>query len=130
MRVSKTVRDYIEAEVTKRLTPHYSGLKQEYEHRKRVLDEVKNDILHAANEVAKNLLYDALKEHSYLSSRDGIEEIFSTVPWRVVDLENDACMCWQTYLQQEVQDKVNNIIVTLELGGNKEDLEKMLAEIK
>ena len=32
-------------------------------------------------------------------------------------------------LEKEMQEKINDIIVELELGGNKETLEKMLAEI-
>jgi hypothetical protein len=36
---------------------------------------------------------------------------------------------WRVAFQKEVDEKVQNIIVTLELGGNKADLDRMLSEL-
>jgi hypothetical protein len=46
----------------------------------------------------------------------------------------DACYLnsvhkWESRMRNEIQEAVQNIIVALELGGNKADLDRMLSEL-
>lgn len=45
------------------------------------------------------------------------------------DCYNSSKHNWQNRAEAEVKEKVTDIIVTLELGGTKVDLDKMLSEI-
>ena len=51
-------------------------------------------------------------------------------PINIVDRHmNSSVHNWQNRARAEIKEKVDDIIVTLELGGTKADLERMISEI-
>lgn len=128
MRVSKTVRDYIEKQVERKLPKTENELHY---------DKV-TKIVNTANEEYHKLMEQAKQEVIVqLVAKYGLEEDM---------VEKKSCYSYSPFgtwgtKARELNDqdhqnrvaifkqKVEDIIVTLELGGTKADLEKMLAEI-
>ena len=128
MRVSKTVREYIEKQVASKFAKSENELQYEQDSH---LVAIANDEYHqlmkqASEEITKqlvakhNLAEDMLEEKSCYSYSP-----FGTWKTKIRELADKD----RRVRQEEQTKKVNDIIVTLELGGTKADLEKMLAEI-
>ena len=128
MRVSKTVREYIEKQVASKFAKSENELQHEQDSH---LVAIANDEYHqlmkqASEEITKqlvakhNLAEDMLEEKSCYSYSP-----FGTWKTKIRELADKD----RRVRQEEQTKKVNDIIVTLELGGTKADLEKMLAEI-
>ena len=128
MRVSKVVREYIEKQVASKFTKTENELQYEQD----------NNIVAIANNEYHELMKKASEEitKQLIAKHNIAEEMF----------EERSCYSyspfgtWKTKIreladkdrrvrQEEQTKKVNEIIVNLELGGTKADLEKMLAEI-
>ena len=134
MRVTKAVREYIEKQVRAKVEQKYEWEKNEA---KRISD-IKNDISQrareAAFEAAKAVLNEA-KEH--LDVLEYEEPNYDRVSFYGLSDSihlKDACYLnsvhkWHRRMDSEVNEKVQDIIVTLELGGNKADLDRMLSEL-
>lgn len=128
MRVSRTVKEYIEKQVANKFAKSENELQYEQDCN---LVAIANDEYHqlmkkASEEIREilivkhNIAEDMIEEKSSYSYSP-----FCTWNTKVRELaDND-----RRVRQQEQAKKVNDIIVTLELGGTKADLEKMLAEI-
>ena len=128
MRVSKTVREYIEKQVASKFAKSENELQHEQDSH---LVAIANDEYHqlmkqASEEITKqlvakhNLAEDMLEEKSCYSYSP-----FGTWKTQIRELADKD----RRVRQEEQTKKVNDIIVTLELGGTKADLEKMLSEI-
>ena len=128
MRVSKTVREYIEKQVASKFTKTENEL--QYEKKCNIVananDEYHQLMKKASEEIKKQLIAkykiaeDMLEEKSSYSYAP-----FSTWKTEIRELADKD----RRIRQEEHTKKVNDIIVTLELGGTKADLEKMLSEI-
>ena len=133
MRVTKKVENYIREQVKAKVMPKYEAEKAEV---RRVLD-IKNDIENRASKAAKEAamaVYAEAKEYSELFelNEDSIQRSYfasynpiTTKNWRC----SSSAYTWESRYAEEVNKTVDNIIVTLELGGNKADLDRMLNEI-
>lgn len=128
MRVSKTVREYIEKQVTSKFAKSENEL--QYEQDTNIV-AIANDEYHqlmkqASEEITKqlvakhNIAEDMVEEKSSYSYAP-----FSTWKTKTRELADKDK---RARVEEQVK-KVNDIIVTLELGGTKADLEKILAEI-
>jgi hypothetical protein len=128
MRVSKTVREYIEKQVASKFAKSENELQYEQDSH---LVAIANDEYHqlmkqASEEITKqlvakhNITEDMVEEKSSYSYSP-----FGTWKTKIRELADKD----RRVRQEEQTKKVNDIIVTLELGGTKADLEKMLAEI-
>ena len=128
MRVSKVVKEYIEKQVNAR----YPKTENELNYDKL------SDITNKANEKYHKLMEQAKEKI--------IEEISKELglPTKCIDKKTNYSYSpfgtWGTKEREladidrqnrrvEINQKIEDIIVTLELGGTKADLEKMLAEI-
>jgi hypothetical protein len=127
MRVTKVVREYIEKQVALKFPKTKIELQQEQnqeivnkansEYQKRV-EQARKEI---ANKVAEE--FGLTKEMAEIKMQ--YCSPFGTTGTKIADKANTA----RFERNKIIKDKVEDIIVTLELGGTKADLEKMLAEI-
>ena len=133
MRVTKKVENYIREQVKAKVMPKYEAEKAEA---RRVLD-IKNDIENRASKAAKEAAMVVLaeaKEYSDLlkKKKKSIENAYLSC-YHPIIIKNfmytNSVYKWESRYNEEVNKIVDNIIVTLELGGNKADLDRMLSEI-
>jgi hypothetical protein len=135
MRVTKNVREYIEREVEKRLLPKYEAEKAEAKHQEAVLSA----FLEGASQAAEDAFYAYFNEHwveiegfceSHLDNDYRRPTFYSS---RVATIKGkeyyDNIHCWERRLRDETKRIVSDIIVTLELGGGRAELEEMLNNI-
>ena len=133
MRVTKKVENYIREQVKAKVMPKYEAEKAEA---LRVLD-LKNDIESRASDAARKAamaVYAEAKEHGEFFELDeeSIRNAYFSC-YHAITIKNWRCSSsaytWESRYAEEVNRTVDNIIVTLELGGNKADLDRMLNEI-
>lgn len=141
MRVSNIVKDYIRSEIEKKYPienlPEYDDAiarinKFEKEINSKldaIVDEAKSTFL-ASNpdipECAVNVLRPSFRSRyprRYIHPRG--EVYYAHTNWELEKKNNEHLQ--EIYKKQE--DTFNSIVVTLELGGTKADLERMLAEL-
>ena len=133
MRISATVKDYIRKEIAKAMhykeCPDISDIKKEWDALRTELEEnIKNAYINfftAHPEVESTYKYprnitmlEFLNKSSFLSS---MGELIPTVRAEIADFNNE--------IDKKRKEKLEEIIVTLELGGTKADLDKMLKEL-
>ena len=133
MRVTKKVENYIREQVKAKVMPKYEAEKAES---KRILS-IRNDIENRACEAAKQAamaVFAEVKEYDDIFELDenSIRKAYLSCS-RPIGIK-DFCYTnsvhkWESRYAEEVNRIVDNIIVTLELGGNKADLDRMLNEI-
>ena len=134
MRVTKTVKDYIRKEVKERLMPKYAAEKNraDYENEAREdlhtrmekyifqkLIEFKKEVL-KESDLADFITIDISRDYQWMGYR--------TISIKDTNLIS-SCHQWEKRFNREVAEKVDDIIVELELGGTKETLTKLLEEI-
>ena len=129
MRVTKTVKEYINKKVAEKYKPLIAEIDLEYKVKK---EEVNKKIECAVAEFEKQLkaiVADNNDKWTFdVAERWGKKNILS---WYEVSDKVAENEYWQQKrrLEDEMHEKVENIIVELELGGTRETLEKMLSEI-
>ena len=125
MRVSKTVREYIEKQVGAKFPKTENELQYE---------QNQNLVQKANDEIAKRLKQAKTEIIKAVGAEYGITEEIAVVQYE------DRYSSYQTKVRDladkdryerdmAVQEKISDIIVELELGGTKADLERLLAEI-
>ena len=135
MRVTKNVREYIEREVEKKLMPKYEAEKAEAKFQETAL----NAFLEGASKAAEDAYYAYFNEH-WAEVEDfcesNIDNEYSRPHFynsRAAALKDkcyyESIHCWDRRLRDESKRVVSDIIVTLELGGGRAELEEMLNNI-
>lgn len=133
MRVTKKVENYIREQVKAKVMPKYEAEKAEAAR----ITDIKNDIEFRASEAAKEAaraVYAEVEEYSDFFELDehSIENAYLSC-YHPISIKNfiytNSVYNWESRYAAEVNKIVDNIIVTLELGGNKADLDRMLNEI-
>ena len=130
MRVTKTVREYIEKQVALKFPKTEDEILADEVSKivSQANDEINRRITKASKEIvlsvgaafgiteemARNQVLDSYPRYSYSAFNAPIAMKSNTA---------------RTTREKTITEKVNDIIVTLELGGTKADLEKMLAQI-
>lgn len=133
MRVSKTVREYIEKQVQIRLEPKYEAEKKLAKEREAAVEELRLGASDAA--IAAYTKY--LDEHlpAVADFAKLCENGFPMTCYRrdaiILSNHNDinSVYQWSSRMRSEAKETVENIIVELELGGTKADLERLLNEV-
>lgn len=131
MRVSKTVREYIEKKVSEKVNAKYSTEKIEAERQNKAMSDFWNNLSEELEALAAERVKKFLEENSFAErgSRSKITSYYSGVI-SIVDRHTISSVhCWRDRAKVEIKEKVEDIVVTLELGGTKEDLERMISEI-
>lgn len=127
MRVSKTVREYIEKQVASKFPKTEIELYQEQQEQiaNKMNQEYYDRVEKAKAEIIVALAQEYKIHEEEIAIRNNYGNVFSTFNTPTAMKANTA----KSERQKAVNAKITDIIVALELGGTKADLEKMLAEI-
>lgn len=128
MRVTKAIRAYIRVKVEKKLEIKYTPLKE----RKDIALNAKKELIERAKaeaiEAMKKVLVEAIDNEALVYNEEMVDRVFN-----YCGLPNCLDLNKELYYERKMEDEVNkitnDIIVELELGGNKADLDRMLSEI-
>lgn len=134
MRVSKVVREYIENQVCAKVEPKYEADRLLVGREETLIKEAIKKAKAEARNAFINSVTDFAKANPFVVlDEDFADSISTSYYFSSIKSANNAGennpYHWQRRMRKEIEEKVANIIVTLELGGNKDDLEKLLSEI-
>ena len=134
MRVTKAVREYIEKQVRAKIEQKYEAEKNESKRIKDIKEDIETRAAEAARQAAIVVFMEAKNYEDILDFDEKfVQNIYMSGSNRVLDLKDRVYQSsihnWSRRMQNEIDEKVQDIIVTLELGGNKADLDRMLSEI-
>ena len=126
MRVTKAIREYVEKKVFDEYDKAKRELRKSYEER---VEKAKEEIeMILENEVLENinmvLGYYGMEQ---IKADDAFYRIYVSIQNRKDEAEINEK---RKEIYISAKDKITEILATLELGGTKEDLDKMLSEIK
>ena len=135
MRVTKTIRDYIEKEVRARIQPKYAAEEAEAKRRLAARDAFCDKCVKVAEEA-----FNADFEANFHDVSDFMEDVreadnspvsfcesrAAQIPDRV---QRNSVYQWQNRMNAEVNKVAEEIVVELELGGTKAELMAMLEKI-
>ena len=134
MRVTKAVREYIEKQVRAKIEQKYEAEKNESKRIKDIKEDIETRAAEAARQAAIAVFMEAKNYEDILDfDEKSVQNIYMGGSRNVIGLKDrvyqNSIHNWSYRMQSEVDEKVQDIIVTLELGGNKADLDRMLNEI-
>ena len=135
MRVTKTIRDYIEKEVRARIQPKYAAEEAEAKRRFAARDAFFDKCAKAAEEA-----FNAAFEANFHDVSDFMEDVreadhspvsfYSNRAANIPDqLQRNSVYRWQIRMNEEANKITQEIVVELELGGTKAELIAMLEKI-
>lgn len=127
MRVSKVVKEYIVRRVREKYTPKIEAVGVEYKAREEEINETIRKMVKEFDAQLKTTIAEMGGEYQFRPSYssniiDCCREVHDNDEWNKIRTESDK-------IRKEMQSKIDNIIVELELGGNKETLERLLVEL-
>lgn len=135
MRVTKTIREFIEKEVSNRLDAKYAAEKEEANFQTKVEQEVWEVAMDAAQTAYDEYMagvfarYDFLEDLHTDKERRCVE-LRKSIAFGLKDRVNRSSVFnWRRRKDDEVRSIVNDIIVELELGGDKTTLMAMLDKV-
>lgn len=131
MRVSKTVREYIEKKVSEKVNAKYDAERIEAERQNKVMNDFWNNLSEEFEALAAERVNKFLEENSFAEkgTRNTIISYYTDAIIVADRHMTSSVHNWRNRARAEIKEKVEDIIVTLELGGTKEDLERMINEI-
>lgn len=132
MRVTKKVQEYIERQVREKVYAKYEDERLEAERQEKILSEFWEILTESVEYQAETMVNEFLEKHGDIIERTSNRDIVGYCS-SILHIK-DKCYInsvhkWRERANKEVREKVDDIIVTLELGGTKADLDKMLSEI-
>ena len=131
MRITKVVKEYIEERITEKVWPKYELEKIEAERQLEVKNKFFEELAEELEAIATERMEKFLAENPFLKRTE--RKNISTVYYDSVNIIDRHLLSsvhnWKTRAKEEISNKTRNIIVALELGGTKEDLERMISEI-
>lgn len=133
MRVTKTIREYIEKEVTARIHPKYATEEAEAKRQYQKIEQFLEDCSEAAKRAYNDYFEIFFPQIATFATDDrdttNLSFYKSTVVSITDRLQYSSVHHWRDRERAEVQEKVQDIIITLELGGDKATLMEMLDKI-
>ena len=134
MRVTKKVENYIREQVKAKVMPKYEVEKAEAKRITNLQADLQRRAAEAAKQAAIAVLNEARDSADVLEYNEHeAERMYLSNLSYVVTLKdrhyNHSVHHWVDRMRDEVNKIVDDIIVTLELGGNKADLDRMLSEL-
>lgn len=131
MRITKVVKEYIEERITEKVLPKYELEKIEAERQLEIKNKFFEELTEELEAIATERMEKFLAENPFLERSE--KQNISTVYYSAVNIIDrhlfSSVHNWKTRAKEEINNKTKNIIVALELGGTKEDLERMISEI-
>ena len=128
MRVSKTVREYIEKQVRAKFEKTENEL--QYEQNEQLVNSANQEYLARLEQAKAQIIQQLIVEKGITEDIAKTQDTRYSTPFTTWGTtaksksEND-----KVARHKVICEKIDDIIVALELGGTKADLEKMLAEI-
>ena len=135
MRVTKTVKEYIEKCVRKKIYKKYEEERAIAENESHILNAFWEALGNEIEAIAQERVAKFIEENDFVEmaeTRYTSSNITSCYSNRVTiknKVYETSVHNWRRRANAEVDEKVIDIIVTLELGGTKADLDRMLNEI-
>lgn len=135
MRVSKTVREYIENEVTKRVYVKYEAEKNEADRQNKAVKDFIHNFEKVLEEAGSKFFAEHFEEVSDFCEDARNERTYELCRTRIIQIKDKHINTstnvhfWDSRARTEAMKIANEIIVNLELGGTKADLDRMLSEI-
>jgi len=128
MRVTKTVKEYIMKEVKARFAAKYAEDEQLDNYQRTTLDRAKEEALEAANKQYLQVLKTYEEQYDFIKVDPEYSLMISG--WKnAAEIVDSPLKKWRSRMNEDIKNKVDEIVVELELGGNKETLVKLLSEI-
>lgn len=124
MKVTKIVREHIEDKIEKLYQPAVNKIDNEIRSLDRQVDEVKDNI----KDKAKKVVIDFLKKEGFIPCSEGdsgVSLYLYSGPKELVEKINELKLKRQE-LKAKRDNTIMDILVELELGGNKETLDSLL----
>lgn len=134
MRVTKTIKEYVEKEVQKRLMPKYEVEKAEADRQNKLEAEFINGCREAAQQAYLAYFHEHFPDVESFCEKYGTDKDLWLRPSGLgVRIPGYGTItgvhCWESRLHQEALEKTKEIIFQLELGGNKDLLMELLNNI-
>lgn len=131
MRVTKTIKEYIEKRV-KAIMPTTTPEEEAYNKERQLVEDFRNSAQDKLKAYAESLIAEFYEESGLHPS-----ETFKLKPntWMGVNYEGQLPTCAKANgaknkRMKETNEAIENIIVTLELGGTRAELEEMLNNLR
>lgn len=135
MRVTKTIREFIEKEVSNRLDAKYTAEKEEADFQTKVEQEVWEVAMDAAQKAYDEYMASVFARYNFLEDLHTDKErrcveLRKSMAFGIKDrLNRSSVLNWRRRKDDEARSIVNDIIVELELGGDKATLMAMLDRV-
>ena len=127
MRVTKTVKEYIAKQVASKFPKTEIELYQEQQ--EQIASKMNQEYYDRVEKAKADIIVELAQEYKIheeeIAIRNNYGNVFSTFNTPTAIKANTA----KSERQKTINEKIDDIIVTLELGGTKADLERLLAEI-
>lgn len=127
MRVTKNVREYIAKQVASKFPKTDIELYQEQQ--EQIASKMNQEYYDRVEKAKADIIVELAQEYKIheeeIAIRNSYGNVFSTFNTPTAMKANTA----KSERQKAIHEKIDDIIVTLELGGTKADLESLLAEI-
>lgn len=124
MRVTKLIREYVEKSVNAVYEPKIKAIGVEYQVRKKILNKQLDDLIEQADANAKKMIADAGFEIRYCGNyfiRD-YGDVY------IKELEDEIGVK-RNALYAEMREKINDILLNLELGATRAELDEMIKNL-
>ena len=129
MRVTRIMQEYIRDEIKKRVEPRYEDAKKAQESRGKALTEFLDHANKELNRMATDMIETFLAEHpEYKSHKEGDWEWVHLYSHHLRESNDDISM-YRQRMSDEIDAKYKEIVISLELGGTKADLDELLNNI-
>ena len=127
MRVTKIIKEYVEETVNGIYNPIIENCSKDYSEKKNEVEEILEKMVDEFNTAAKKVI----KEHGFtIDSWCGEEKHIIGYSCNFGDKEYKSVADKRNELRDEKRRKIQDILVTLELGGTKAELDEMLKNIR
>jgi len=124
------MKSYIYEEVTKRIAPKYEEKKKLLETRLTLKEEFFDKLQDGLTKGLNNTINMFLQENpTFVDNRSDNWNSKVRVSDSLISVPRDDVTNWSKDMKKEVEAKVKEIVVTLELGGTKKDLDELLKNI-
>ena len=124
MRVTKLIREYVEKSVNAVYEPKIKAIGVEYQVRKKILNKQLDDLIEQADASARKMITDAGFELRY--NRDCFIQSCGDVFIKELEDENGAK---RNALYAEMREKIDDILLNLELGATRAELDEMIKNL-
>jgi hypothetical protein len=127
MRVTKIIREYVEETVNEIYNPLIKNCSKDYSEKKNEVEDILGKMTKEFDAAAKKVI----KEHGFtVNSWNGEEKHIVSYTCNFGEKEYVPVREKNRKLNDEKRQKIQDILVNLELGGTKAELDEMLKNIR